>query len=144
MAVSLTDQVLKKGDRHRGSEMDMLQEGLQEIMSAMLLPLAFFLFVRRVIGQVVLEKEKGLTEFMEMNGMNPMANYLAVVLHESLVNGPVICVTLDCLAKWRLREEDFRLGALLLFNLGIVLFLMGASALAILISKMFATPGFAQ
>ena len=36
---------------------DFLHESMEEMVSSMLLPISFFMFVRRVIGQVVLEKE---------------------------------------------------------------------------------------
>ena len=42
------------------------------MMSAMFLPFSFFMFIRRVISQVVLEKENGMLEYLKMNSMSEL------------------------------------------------------------------------
>ena len=70
-------------------------------MSNLLLPAGFFMFCRKVIGQIVLEKEKGLIEYLKMNGMKETAYNLSFVLHESIINGVLICLALDFLVYKR-------------------------------------------
>ena len=129
--------------KEQGINADFLHESMEEMVSSMLLPISFFMFVRRVIGQVVLEKEKGLTEYLRMNGMSSMAHHLSCILSEGLVNGVLISIFLDIMCKYRLRKEDFVPIPLLLFNISTILFIMGSTAFAILISKMFNSSGFA-
>jgi len=116
---------------------------MQRMLAAMLLPIAFFMFVRRVISQVVLEKEKGMLEYLKMNSMSETANNLAFVLHESVVNGLLISLTIDSLCFFRLPQEDFHLKILLMFNLAVILFLAGITSFSLLISKCFDSASFA-
>lgn len=78
-----------------------LKESMDQMMSNMLLPAGFFMFCRKVIGQIVLEKEKGLIEYLKMNGMKEAAYNLSFVLHESLINGLLICLALDLIVYKR-------------------------------------------
>jgi hypothetical protein len=126
-----------------------ISSNIERIMTATLLPLSFFLFARRLLGAIVLEKEKGMLAYLKMNGMSEMAYNLSFVLHEALINGPLICLVLDLLVWYRCyytqeRELDvFVAQSLLKFNLGIIMFIMGITAMIIVISKCFSTAGFA-
>ena len=78
---------------------------MERIIKATLLPLSFFLFARRLIGSIVLEKEKGMLEYMMMNGMSELAYNLAFIFHEALVIGPMICMLFDALVWFRLFHD---------------------------------------
>ena len=101
------------------------------------------------MGAIVLEKEKGILEYLQMNGMSQTAYNVSFVMHETLVNGPLICVILDSLIWYRLffsKDKDltsFFIWSILKFNLGILLFTMGTVAFIILVSKAFSKSGFA-
>ena len=41
-----------------------MKETMNKLMTNLLLPLSFFLYARKIIGQVVGEKEKGLFEYL--------------------------------------------------------------------------------
>ena len=75
---------------------------MERICKATLLPLSFFLFARRLIGSIVQEKEKGILEYLIMNGMSELAYNLAFILHEAFVIGPMICFLFDGLVWYRL------------------------------------------
>jgi len=47
-----------------------LRASMDSAMSNMLLPIAFFSYCRKSISQIVLEKEKGMQEYLVMNGMS--------------------------------------------------------------------------
>ena len=47
-----------------------VKENMDSMMSNMLLPISFFMFCRKTLGQIVLEKEKGNLEYLVMNGMS--------------------------------------------------------------------------
>ena len=78
-----------------------------------------------------------------MNSMSETAYNISFVLHETLVNGTMMIIMLDAIAWYRFNAENFHLHETLLFNCGIMLFIMGVTAFSILISKMFSTAGFA-
>lgn len=75
--------------------------------------------------------------------MSETAYNISFVLHETLVNGTIMIILLDAIAWYRLKAEHFHLYETLLFNCGIVLYIMGVTAFSILISKIFNTAGFA-
>lgn len=83
---------LKQFNGH-GSEDSGQQIGFMIIAS--LLPLSFFLFSRRFIGNIVWEKEKGHLQNLQMNGMNATAYNVSFMLHEALIIAPLICLTLN-------------------------------------------------
>ena len=116
---------------------------MDTMMSNMLLPVGFFMFCRKVVGQIVLEKDKGLIEYLKMNGMKEAAYNLSFVLHESFINGTLICISLDALVYRRQKEGTYTGEELLAFNLATLLFLVGITTLSLLISKAFSSPGFA-
>jgi hypothetical protein len=122
---------------------------IKRIVKATLLPLAFFLFSRRLLGIIVFEKEKGILEYLKMNGMSETAYNVSFVIYEGIVTGPLICLVLDLALYYRLfycqNEEftNFFLVSLLKLNVGIILFIMGIVAFIIVISKGFAKAGFA-
>jgi len=126
-----------------------MSTNIERIITASLLPLSFFLFARRLLGAIVQEKEKGIVAYLKMNGMSEMAYNLSFVFHEALINGPLICVVLDSLVWYRCyftqnREFDtFVMSSLFRFNFGIILFIMGITALILVISKCFNSAGFA-
>jgi len=109
----------------------------------MLLPISFFMFCRKNIVLIVLEKEKDILEYLKMNGMSQTAYNIAFILHETFINGPLICICLDLLCYWRLEPKMFIIENLLCFNLAIVIFIAGTTAIALLISKGFNSSGFA-
>ena len=78
-----------------------------------------------------------------MNGMSLTAYNLSFILHETFINGTLICILIDLLVYCRIERQHYLFKELFLFNVGILLFLMGASAYALLISKLFNSPGFA-
>mmetsp|Transcript_3730 Transcript_3730/g.5637 ORF Transcript_3730/g.5637 Transcript_3730/m.5637 type:complete len:184 (-) Transcript_3730:3989-4540(-) len=121
----------------------MMRENMQRMMSSLLLPLSFLFLIRRVLGQVVLEKEKGILEYLSMNSMSETANNIAYVLYETLVSGLLVSLCTDLLCYIRLQPEDFHLVALLHFNVAMSLFISGATALALVISKGFKSASFA-
>ena len=134
----------------RQQEVDPMQmkATMDSMMSEMLLPVAFYMFCRKLLGQVVLEKEKGMLDYLKMNGMSQVAYNLSYVLHETFVNGPLVCLTLDALIWYRFyREqsaESFVIYAILKLNVGIILYIMGVTAFSLLIAKGFNQAGFAQ
>jgi hypothetical protein len=125
-------------------------KGVERLMMATLLPLSFFLLARRIIGTLVSEKEKGILEFLQMNGMNETAYNLSFIWYETFFIGPAICSTLNFLVWWRCFYdvgrpfEMYFAKSLLRFNVGICFFVEGITALCILISKAFSTTGFAS
>ena len=46
-----------------------------------------------------------MLEYLKMNGMSQSAYNLSFVLHETLVNGSLICVTVDLILYYRLDKE---------------------------------------
>jgi len=120
-----------------------MKESMDAMMSNMLLPVGFFMFCRKVLGQIVLEKDKGLIEYLKMNGMKEAAYNLSFILHESFINGALICLAIDVTVYKRQKPEAYTLQELLAFNVATILFLMGITALSLLISKAFSSPGFA-
>ena len=106
-------------------------------MSNMLLPAGFFMFSRKVIGQIVLEKEKGLIEYLKINGMKEAAYNLSFILHESLINGLLICLLLDGIVYKRQSADTYDISEMACFNLATILFLVGITTFSLLISKAF-------
>lgn len=96
----------------------------------------------------MLEKEKGMVDYLKMNGMSQAAYNLSFVMHEAFINGPLICLALDGLIWYRFYRheapEAFVVYGILQLNLGIIFYIMGVTALAILIAKGFGQAGFAQ
>jgi hypothetical protein len=43
---------------------------MQNLMAAMLLPLSFFMISRKILNQIVSEKEKGIFDYLKLNGMS--------------------------------------------------------------------------
>jgi len=121
-----------------------MKESMDTMMSNMLLPVGFFMFCRKVLGQIVLEKDKGLIEYLKMNGMKEAAYNLSFVLHETFINGTLICLLLDAIVYRRQEEDAYTVNELLTFNLATLLFLMGITTLSLVISKAFNSPGFAS
>jgi hypothetical protein len=91
----------------------------------------------------VLEKEKGMLEYLMMNGMSQTAYNLSFILHEMLINGPIIVGILDGIIWYRVDPEFVKWNELFLFNFSIILFIGGVVCVALLISKGFNSPGFA-
>lgn len=120
-----------------------MKESMDRIMTNMLLPLSFFIFCRKLLGQIVQEKEKGIKDYLKMNSMSETAYNISFVLHETLVNGTIMIILLDAIAWYRFKPENFHLYETLLFNVGIMLYIMGVAAFSLLLSKMFSTAGFA-
>lgn len=58
---------MKKFDDKNPMSMEMT---IEKIFISMLLPMSFFLFARRIIGGIVEEKEKGMLDYLRMNGMS--------------------------------------------------------------------------
>jgi len=56
------------------------------------IPLSFFLFFRRLIGNVVTEKERGLKDYLQVNGANPYSYLLSFVLSDLILVG-IVSVT---------------------------------------------------
>ena len=92
----------------------------------------------------MLEKEKGLIEYLKINGMKEAAYNLSFILHESLINGLLICILLDTIVYKRQAPDAYSLSELACFNLATILFLVGITTLSLLISKAFSSPGFAS
>ena len=87
-----------------------------------------------------------MLEYLTMNGTSRLAYNLSVVLHETFINGPLICLSVDALLWHYLSDktrDNVTNSELLIFNLGILLFIAGVSAYALVISKAFKTAGFA-
>lgn len=120
-----------------------MQDSMDQMMSNMMLPIAFFIFCRKILGQIVLEKERGMLEYLMMNGMSQTAYNISFILHEMFVNGPIIVVILDGIVWYRVDPEYVKWNELFLFNLSIILFIGGVVSIALLISKGFNSPGFA-
>lgn len=121
----------------------------EKLMTSSLLPLSFFVFARRLISFMVAEKEKGLLQYLQMNGMSKMAYHLSFVLHEAFVNGPLICIALDAIVWYKYFHKENRVmdpfisECLLRLNGAVLFFITGITALCILISKMFNSASFA-
>ena len=47
-----------------------MKSSMDSMMSNMLLPIAFYLFCRKLLGQIVSEKDSGMLEYLMMNGMS--------------------------------------------------------------------------
>lgn len=122
-----------------------MRANMDTMMSNMLLPVAFFLFCRKLVGQIVHEKDSGMLEYLMMNGMSQMAYNISFILHEAFVSGPLICATLDSIVWYRLGGDKapYTVGELLGFNVGIIIYVMGVAAFTLLISKAFKSAGFA-
>ena len=121
-----------------------MKETMNKLMTNLLLPLSFFLYSRKIIGQVVGEKEKGLFEYLQINGMRLSAYNTALILHETFINGVLICLVTDLIAYKRLKiGKQLLVIELLQFNFSTLLFIMGMTAFCLLISKGFNSSGFA-
>jgi len=73
-----------------------------------------------------------------------MAYNLSYIMHECLVNGPLLCLVLDVTLWYRMTPKNLpSLGQILSFNISIILYIAGTTAMALLISKAFKTAGFA-
>ena len=124
-------------------------EHIERLISATLLPLSFFMFARRFLGNIVQEKEKGILGYLKMNGMSQAAYNISFILHEAFINGPLICVCLDvtiwykCFFDQDREFTSFFFWALIRFNFGLILFIIAITAFVILISKGFNSAGFA-
>lgn len=113
-------------------------------MATMLLPISFFVYCRKILGHIVLEKQTGLLEYLKMNGMSPTAYNLSFVLNEMIVNAPISCILVDALIIWNWDyESDYTIAQLLSFNLSVALYIGGITGFALVISKLFSQAGFA-
>ena len=61
--------LLKTGKREAMDPREM-KANMDSMMSNMLLPIAFYLFCRKLLGQIVSEKDSGMLEYLRMNGMS--------------------------------------------------------------------------
>lgn len=135
---------LTYGKKQRRVDPREMKESMDTMMTNMLLPISFFLFCRKLLSQIVAEKESGMLEYLTMNGTGRLAYNLSIVLHETLISGPLICVTVDFLLWYKLPPKVvYTTYELLTFNFGMLLFMAGISAYALLISKAFKSAGFA-
>ena len=50
-----------------------------------ILPLSFLLLARKIIGNLVREKESGMKEYLHINGCSNLAYHLSTLASESLV-----------------------------------------------------------
>jgi hypothetical protein len=47
-----------------------MKKSMDSLVASMLLPISFFVYCRKILGMIVLEKEKGMLEYLKMNGMS--------------------------------------------------------------------------
>lgn len=111
--------------------------------ATMLLPISFFVYCRKILGHIVLEKQTGMLGYLQMNGMSPTAYNISFILHEMIVNAPITCVLVDAIIIWRFEWEEYQITQLLCFNLSVILFIGGITGFALVISKFFNQAGFA-
>lgn len=78
-----------------------------------------------------------------MNTMSETAYNISFVLHETLINGPLMCAMLDWLMWYRFKPEEFVPSEVALFNVTILLYIMGVTAMSLLLSKAFTSAGLA-
>lgn len=55
------------------------------IISMVMIPLSFLLLVRKVIGQVVTDKESGMKEYLHINGCSSTAYHLSTMCSEAII-----------------------------------------------------------
>lgn len=90
-----------------------------------------------------MEKEKGHLQYLLMNGMNQTAYNVSFVLHEALIIAPMVGTSLMTLVwymHFHKQDKDmhqFFVVGLAKFNVGLILFVAGITAICLLISKAF-------
>jgi hypothetical protein len=120
-----------------------MKKSMDTMTATMLLPISFFVYCRKILGNIVSEKEKGMLGYLKMNGMSPTAYNLSFVLHEMLINAPITCVLVDIMIVSRFERSDYKIMQLLCYNLSVSLFVGGITAFALVISMLFNSAGFA-
>ena len=58
--------------------------GTSKLTSMLMIPLSYLLLARKVIGQIVREKETGMKEYLKINGCSTLSYHLSFLLSEAL------------------------------------------------------------
>ena len=70
---------------------------MQALVSSMILPLAFFFLLRKVMALIVGEKESGMKEYLEINGCSKLAYIMSFMASEAILGLIVSIYKLYCL-----------------------------------------------
>eukprot|EP00347_Sterkiella_histriomuscorum_P015355 403357331 len=114
---------------------DQMEKFMQAMMASMILPLAFFFLLRKVISLIVSEKESGMKQYLLINGCESLPYYLSFLCSEAILS--LVIVVMNILVLKFYSDCNFDLDKLILFNLSLYLLVIGLISQAMFVSKFF-------
>mmetsp|Transcript_34189 Transcript_34189/g.33389 ORF Transcript_34189/g.33389 Transcript_34189/m.33389 type:complete len:110 (+) Transcript_34189:163-492(+) len=96
----------------------------ENLLSNFFIPFGFFLLLRKILGQIVAEKESGMKVYLEMNGCKFFPYYLSYLLSETIF--AILIGIITPLLLYSYGDCLFYFGGILKFDLSLLLFVAGS------------------